>query len=478
MVSFSGFSRCLRFGIHPALFLLILAAVPSTPAIANDFAALNQTIAVHTSHLQTLEQVLDRSDQRLVEPLTSLALSHMQANQFDAADQVLDRSVQIVRFNEGLYSRRQYDLLQLSVENNRNRGNWTAVNRDLDHLQWLYTERFEGHVDEQLNRLIWLSDFHLRGVFEDSLVRQIAHLRDATDINQLALDISRGTDASRDLRIQLLYDLVLKFHLETQGIRRGGSSGYEIRVLIPNSTFVDARKVGLQKRYVGGLRALQEIRALLQEDGLATPEALAMVELYLTDWKMLFNKTARPAADYAAVYGQLLAAGLPGDRIDAFFAAPAVLPSPRFHASLDAALNARQTAETAPGTLRLLEPSPNFPGYVRQTGAASDALLADKDWLAVRVTTRIDPEAKLSSWLGGSLQTVQGGGTVLALENLGVDDMEALYPVITHLEQIRFRPVVSAGMAVSTELTLEYLVPVPETARFELLKATALLTQR
>ena len=453
---------------------MLLTLLGTAPARANDFSVLSDSIAA---------QSMDRSDHRLVEPLTSLARTHMRANQFDEAHQVLDRTIQILRFNEGLYTPAQYEVLQLIAENHRNRGNWSEANEDLEHLGWLYTSSFQGRVDEQLTRLIWLSDFHLAAIFEDQSANQVAHLKKATGINQLAVEIARQSDdAAPRLRMTLLYDLVLKYHMETQGIRGGGSSGYEIRVLTPNSASVQSRKTGVARRYRAGLDALEEIRTLLAaQPGGASAEARAMVDLYISDWNLLFNKSASAARDYEAIHQRMIAAGLPQDSVDELFARPAVLPATEFHSSLEAALSARhrQSADgIASLPLRLLEPSPRFPGYVKHPRAGADDRLSGKNWATLRVTSRIEPDARITRWLNGTLQTNPAGGEVLDVQALGEGSGQVMDAALAHLSQIRFRPVLQAGSAIPVDLTLDYIVPLPDTARFEMLRAAALLSLR
>lgn len=477
--SFCSFVGALR---RPSLLSLCLTLSAGLQAETDDFASLNARIATQQASLVDLEWNLDRSDLRLVEPMAQLARDHMRANQFDAADDVLDRSIQILRFNDGLYTPAQYDLLELSAQNHRNRGDWSRLNEQLDHMGWLYTEQFEGELAEQLDRLKWLGDFHLNGVFEDRPDQQIGHLRQATEINLTALDISRSHGRPLPERhIALLYDLVLKYHMEAQGVRWGGNQSYQLREVVPGSTFIDSRKWALRKRYIGGLRALEEIGELLQTGTPATAEALALVDLYLTDWKVMFNDAADPAADYQRIHGRLAAAGVPDDLLDAYFSRPVVLPERHFHSDVKTAVSARALAsDRDAGTdYQLVEPSPRFPGFVRSPQDFNDQRLRSSNhWLTARVTADVVPGARHRRWLNGMLQTIQQGGDWSLPSGLDVADDGVLAELRPRLNQLRFRPMLKDGQPVSTTVSVEYFVPDPDIARYELMRAAPLVTLR
>ena len=454
--SFCSFRR-FRFA---ALLLLPLTST----AWADDFAALDAKIAMHKASLAEMELTADRYANSLIEPLTSLAIAHMEANQFSEADRILDRTIQIVRINSGLFDAGQYDLLQLELENNRQRGNWKLANQELDHLQWLYTHRYEGNVTDLLQRLSWLSDTHLHGVFEDFADRQVMHLRSATGINQLAVEVSRNfPGVVPQMRAELLYDLVLKYALETQGIRRGGRTSYEIREFMPGSTTVQKRKDALRHRYFAGLAVLNEIQDLILQSPTPDPAALAMVKLHRSDWLYFFNETSEDAREYSEAYQELLAAGLPQDQLDAYFSQPVPLPRPSLYADI-AGLVGITVDNTATalfdGSVQLIELSENFPGHVVTSRSGLGKAFLAHDWLTTSVSFLVAPKGLEVE--PETAETDKDSYDRETMRYMAESELESqMEAVRKRVEKLYFRPALDNGVAVSRTVTIDYSFPVP-----------------
>lgn len=462
-----SFVRKVVINIKTALLLFPgLGAISfSATLLANDFATLAEQIESRQSHLQSLEYQLDRSHPGLTEPLIGLARAHMAGNQFDEADAAVDRAIQIVRMNDGLFTPRQYDLLQLLVEIHHRRGNWSALNEDLEYIKWLYVENFDGSLTEQIQRLMWLSDFHMTATFEDSELRQIAHLKLATGLNKLAVDlVDSAPGVPLSLKTGLKYELVLKYHMETQGIRRGGSTSYKIREFLPGSTFVDNRKTGLRKRYVYGLRQLEEIRDAVKATDNDNAEALAMINLHIADWNLLFNESKDPAGDYELIYQSFVDAEVDNEVLYAAFAEPVLLPRPALFTDLASALaNQRVASENtvSDSHLTLLEPSVNFPGVVRHPSSASSRLNNPlTKWVSLRVSLDLDPGQKSSNWQNGSLRAHWGSGSNFNLARKDAIEDELENAVLDRIHEVRFRPAMPNGVARPCKLTVEYLIEV------------------
>ncbi len=67
--------------------------------------------------LNGLEENFTQMDPRLSEPLMQVATQMMLLGRFDEAHRYLDRGMQIVRVNDGLYTRAQRPFLQKKIEN-------------------------------------------------------------------------------------------------------------------------------------------------------------------------------------------------------------------------------------------------------------------------------------------------------------------------------------------------------------------------
>jgi len=118
----------------------------------------------YRAQLEELELGADRYDPSLLESLESLAGVMVGLDQFNEADEILDRVIQILRINEGLYTDRQFPFLVLSIRNDVRRGNWRGANETMDHLVRLYTLVPRQWDEELINELVQISDLHLEGV--------------------------------------------------------------------------------------------------------------------------------------------------------------------------------------------------------------------------------------------------------------------------------------------------------------------------
>ena len=122
---------------------------------ANSFANMQSQISSQSENIDELESTLGRHSFQLVEPLQHLALVQLQANRFDDAETSIDRAIQITRLSDGLFSNRQYDLLQLAIEINIQRREWDEVEEKLEHHKWLGLYKFEDEAEVHLHRCAW-----------------------------------------------------------------------------------------------------------------------------------------------------------------------------------------------------------------------------------------------------------------------------------------------------------------------------------
>jgi len=149
------YPRKFWFSANLGLFVFIIANT--------SFAQIDEVEAIsdlesYRIQIEELEYSLGRYDLQLIEPILRLADTAAALNQFDEVAYILDRAVQIVRVNEGLYAESQIPILKQHIENDVRRGNWTDASATMDHLYWLYTEKSTGTSDEVIQGLRDLSD--------------------------------------------------------------------------------------------------------------------------------------------------------------------------------------------------------------------------------------------------------------------------------------------------------------------------------
>lgn len=439
--------------IIPLWLVTMIPASWAQEGAGEDYFALGRQIAEQAALVDTLAGGHDRVDHQLLEPLLGLARVQTRANRFDDADASLDHAIQVVRVRDGLFAASQYAVLEQSVENNVRRGAWDALTGELDHLQWLFTSGYQGEVSEQLERLMWLSDKYLQGVFYDREERQVQHLKQATRVNRLALDLARQHDqVNLASRIAVGYALVRKYHLEAQGIRGGGETSFEIRSQLPESSLVDSRKRALSKRYRSGLAVLQDLAGTVAQARPDDVEAQALMALAIADWQLLFNQSGA-AEEYTRIYQRLAQAGVDPQRLQAFFGRPVVLPETTLSLSLDQALAARKS--TASAKLVVFERSANFPGVFLTSTADVAQLAVRAAFVTSEIEATLDPFAASTAWLGGTLRTNRGTPTDLALHS-SPQDPRATRQLRRQLHELHLRPALADGQLQPSRIAIQY----------------------
>lgn len=443
------------------LAALILALVsPGLPG--SDFHTLQLEIAAQRDVVRDLESRFNRVDHRLLEPLLSLARVQSEANRFDDAELTIDQALQVVRIRDGLYTPAQYPLLEQAVDNNIRRGSWYALSQDLEHLRWLYFDQFEGSVDDQVQRLMWLSSIYQLGAFRDLPHRRVEHLKGATGVNELAARLANQDEGlSLENRIQAMYALALQYQVEAKGILSGGEFSLSIRSHQPESGKVDRRKLALRKRYIYGLRLLKSIRDAIQLESPDDVEALIMADLGIADWHLQFDR-GEAFDHYSHIYQRMVEAGFPVDRIDTFFGRPVSLPRPTLALNLDDALADQQADASEP--LTLLEKSSSFPGLVEQLlpGAIPRSSSVRRfDRIGARVS--LEPRSGSRHWLAGTYRTTLGTATTVEIlapaDGSGeADQVPHLKKLEKNLRELHFRPVLLNGELRSSDVAIQYLV--------------------
>jgi tetratricopeptide (TPR) repeat protein len=128
---------------RPAAALLIFLVSPLGSVYGQSESSLDflDELALSRAVLDDQQDSFGSLDLRLIEPLEQLADALMQLNQFDEAHTMLDRAMQIVRVEDGLYTEIQRPLLEKKIENFANRGDWDSARENMEHLLWLYINK-------------------------------------------------------------------------------------------------------------------------------------------------------------------------------------------------------------------------------------------------------------------------------------------------------------------------------------------------
>lgn len=287
------------------------------------------------------------NDPRLVEPLMQVASQSLLHQNFKQADAALSRAREIVRFNEGLYTREQVPILIMQAENHINSGNWVEARKLQDHLIWLFQSKFSNPDQSMIRELQELSRLHMRGVALDEGAYRVAHYIRALFSNRLAIVAANDVWPAKDERkAELFYEQLRIMHMRaSQAMERGfllpASSEAE---QFPGSWLLDlSEKLTLGDIRKSGVRYLKRLRQLYSGDDRKDLEARGVVALYEAGWLSLFDREAEVRNSYNESRQLLGRAGISQKVITEVMEQPLFQPELEFHASAEQLLRARAT---------------------------------------------------------------------------------------------------------------------------------------
>lgn len=285
--------------------------------------------------LDVLERELDPMHIGLVEPLSALADQLISVGQFDRAHRALDRAIQIIRINEGLYTPSQLPYQRKKVANTVNSGNWDDARQQIEHLYWLYTKKTEYATPQLMDDLAFLANLHLRGITEDNGELQSYHLRRGSTANWMALAIGEALYGDNNpILVPIIYKTVNHLYLEKVATDQAGQTSRALREVVPGSGQLRSVDYMNYAYHQLGYRLLNQIKSIYATQDQVDSEALAMAELYIADWDALFKRNERALNTYKSAYGKLADSVQDPDLLTAFFAKPRLLPEPVFFPSV------------------------------------------------------------------------------------------------------------------------------------------------
>lgn len=438
------------------------SVAPLAAAQSPDPATLQMELKRSHALLYDLESEGDNLDPRLSEPLIQVADRLMRLGQYPEAHAAIDRAMQVVRVNEGLYTPAQVPLLKLKLENYARWGNWAPARAQLQHMYWLYRTKIE--ISSTLVAdFMDLSAMHLRAVAGDSAEYQTFHLRRAETANRWALLVGEAIWSDSDRRLApMLYELAKHYHIQAAAIQGGGRVGYELRQVTPGANLTRDRLDARRFFYFSGLRALRRMQAIYTAGEKPDAEAAAMANLYLADWQVLFGRLEEALESYQLAYRGLQDAEVDAAQLNEFFSEPSLVPEPAFHPAMSAALQARAStpealprfaSESSPATLFFVEWSPAFP-FVRPPFQLEYARPLESH-LAL-FSFNLAGISDMSRWLDDhrkqEFSSVQQARLVLPqLDSPGQEEL-----LMKRLQSLRFRPRLEGGVPTDAAGTLMY----------------------
>ena len=300
-------------------------------------AEKKRDIANYERIAQELESTGGVYEVQLSEILLDLGETYQSLELHTEALKTLNRSLQITRVNNGLYSLDQLSILEKMIESNKAIKDWEEVDKSYAHLYWI-SKRNYGDFDTRLLPVIErLGKWHLHAYNKDVDGRPFLHLVEAEGLYTKALSIVESQHGADDPGLlKALYGIALTNYriaafassaegLEeiNYGLRASSSSSRSQRVL--QQEF--ARQDLIFRSYAKGKNAMKRVVDIhAKTEGLPI-ESHALALAHLGDWYLLFNKRNSAAEAYDQAYKLMSATEESKKDIDAFFAQPRMLPT-------------------------------------------------------------------------------------------------------------------------------------------------------
>jgi hypothetical protein len=215
---------------------------------------------------------------------------------------------------------------------------------------------------------------------------------------------------------------------------------------------------------IGLLRRMEEVFRRAESPDL---EAIAMVDLYLADWMVMFDERDS-ASRYGIAFDNLREVGVPSQQLNRFFAVPQILPRTEFYPSVEEAMQAieianlpmvdaeRSAEPEVRSDIRFEEWSPGFPNFPTQVLSATLLPEEIEDYETVHLSIRLRGLEKVSRWVSGryiSQISVPDQFEIIEPSQLYAMDLEEL---AFRMHFLTFRPRLVDGVAQPFEGTLSY----------------------
>ncbi|MFM1897432.1 MAG: hypothetical protein RLZZ385_2506 [Pseudomonadota bacterium] len=316
----------LRCRTAPWLLLLLVVAPLSAQSQdpPEDDTALQisnrqqEVIEQYRSQLAELEGRLGPYDAALRETLESLADALIDAGDFDLAQGLLDRRLQLLRTLEGPENPAQLPVLEEMIANNIRRGEWQDVTRHFEFSAWIQEQNPANDLAQRLQARNDVAHWFLTAVSLDDPRNRIRNFTAAMEIhNRIVFEMEDAVGKDSAALIPWLYRHALNQYRIYGFLQAEDELGYDAFQEIQKGFLADEDYL---RRALNTVKRIRDI--VEQEDDL---EAQAMALIYDADFQML-GDMGTAMHRYRQAAEKLLAAGFSQAAVDDFFATPVALP--------------------------------------------------------------------------------------------------------------------------------------------------------
>ncbi len=416
--------------------------------------------------IDAMEAEYGRYAMDLIEPLESFADQLTALNQFDEADDMLDRAVQITRFNDGLHTEAQLSLIKKRIDNFSNRQAWDDARELMEYLLSYYLRVPVLLNENLLDDFLVLAEQHLRGVTEAPDLEQGFHFYRAHQLNWAMISTAKKLYGAQSSElVPYLYRQIQHLYMNRKVHDNIGAQRTGLRRSLRDESRRDwavgqMKKVDIERLYyLDGLRLFDEIGNIYAQANPPDLVGQAMMRLYLADWANLFDFADTAAETYRLAYLSLISAGVTSEQLNVLFAKPRILPVQQFYPDAETAATELVASDTNDMEISFSEWTTAIP----TARSPLPSFAHDEDEMT---TARFEFElvAENESTLlykhqyRQSIGTAYNEGLVEGFSGIASGAEEALY----RLEQLRFRPKLVDGELAESQIFLSYDIAIED----------------
>lgn len=151
--------------------------------------------ALFDQQIIDLETELGPFDNALAEPLQSLTALHIEAGDFNEADVVLKRRLQLSRIVDGPEGLAQIAVLEELIVNNIRRGQWQNVTENFENIHLIRTQNPNTEAGIVLDAMNTMRNWYLTAIYIDDPVLRIDYYHSARELLRQMLRLAEESYA-------------------------------------------------------------------------------------------------------------------------------------------------------------------------------------------------------------------------------------------------------------------------------------------
>ena len=324
-------------------------SIPTDKLIGESALSVSNRISEEISSLREqisfLESEYGPYHQALLTPLRELTHLQVELKNFQGAERLLERRLQIHRIVDGPSNLTQLDTIFDLISNEIREQQWQSVTDQYEFIQWLVYNNANANVEQKLDLLSDAASWHVAAIHLDTNENRMLHLTEYEKTIDSIVTLAEAEYGQESPQlVPLLYKKAMERYLQftftqatdelyAQHREHQGESG-------PYST--NRSLASLRKCYLSNSHTLlKEIRDIVETTD--DPETLGMAMVDEAACFRLYKPRAPVSRLYLEARRKLVESGVSEKKIDTFFAQPTIIPVAEIYLSINSALAGQET---------------------------------------------------------------------------------------------------------------------------------------